>query len=182
MSMCRKSLSAFALVFSILFATSGYSQQTLGADNFRRAAVIALESGQSENAKSFALALLKRDETDFTARLIHTRTQRDLGEYREAVGSARVATKMADSKAQKYPSFLIFTQTLSSNGNKTRAQLWLRRTMQNAHHPKLAERAAKDFKYVQRTNPWRTDFEFTLDPSSNINNGSARETSQLNYR
>ncbi|MFC6638734.1 hypothetical protein [Sulfitobacter sediminilitoris] len=57
----------------------------------------------------------------------------------------------------------------------------MRRAAQNAPNDLLRERAKRDFRYVKRRNPWKTDLTFTFAPNSNINNGSARDTSRLNY-
>jgi len=42
-------------------------------------------------------------------------------------------------------------------------------------------RAIRDFKYLRATNPWSTRVSFSITPDSNINDGSSRETSFLNY-
>ena len=76
---------------------------------------------------------------------------------------------------------MLTAQALSADGKRTRAQLWLRRAAQVAPSKGHAVRAAQDFRYVQQRNPWQTHLSFTLAPNSNINNGSARDSSTLLY-
>ncbi|MFP7571938.1 hypothetical protein [Marivita sp. S2033] len=68
---------------------------------------------------------------------------------------------------------------MSSAGRRTSAQLWLRRAIQLAPNDALKDRAAQDLRYVRAQNPWSTSYTFSIAPSSNINNGSRNETSEL---
>ncbi len=172
-----------ALCFGLGAATLVAAQTTqLSPDQMRAAAAETLRSGQPAVAQGYADALVARDATDLTAHLILSRALRDQGDYPAARSSARTAWSLAQTPAQKYSSALVMAQALASAGQRTRAQLWLRRAVQHAPNDALAARAKRDFRYVQQRNPWRTDLSFTLAPNSNINNGSARDTSFLNYR
>ncbi|MGB8621292.1 MAG: surface lipoprotein assembly modifier, partial [Paracoccaceae bacterium] len=65
---------------------------------------------------------------------------------------------------------------LQARGAYTRAEIWLRRALQNASDPRLEAIATRDYEYVRRRNPWTTRLRFGLTPSSNINNGSKSDT------
>jgi tetratricopeptide (TPR) repeat protein len=153
------------------------AQVTLGADDLRQAASVALKSGESNRALAYADALLERDPADLTALLIRARALRDQGRLDPARTAARNAWSLADTDAEKYSAALITAQILSSDGKRTRAQLWLRRAVEHAPSARLEDKAKRDFAYVKRRNPWSTQLSFTLAPNSNINNGSARDRS-----
>lgn len=165
------------------FAKDTASQSVqLTAAQMRLAAESSLHKNQPANALVFTDALLKRDPNDVTALLIRSHALRTLLQYAPAQEAARAAWRNAETENQKFSAAMLMAQSLSSDGKRTRAQLWLRRAAQLAPTPQHAARAARDFKYVQRRNPWQTHLSFTLAPNSNINNGSARETSALLYR
>ncbi|MCX7559162.1 surface lipoprotein assembly modifier [Sulfitobacter sp. F26204] len=157
------------------------AQTALTADELRQAAMVALGGGDAQTARRFAEALLTRDGEDRNAYLILARAARDLGDMPPARAAARKAWDLSNTDAQRYSAALITAQVLSSEGKRTRAQLWLRRAAQHAPNDALRARAERDFRYVKQQNPWQTDVTFTFAPNSNINNGSARDRSRLNY-
>ena len=159
----------------------GTAQTALTPEELRQAATIALQNGDPVTARRFAEALVARDASDLNAQLILARAARDLGDTPPARAAARSAWALADTDAERYAAALVTAQVLSSEGKRTRAQLWLRRAAQHAPNDLLRERAKRDFRYVKGRNPWRTDLTFTLAPNTNINNGSARDRSRLNY-
>ena len=142
---------------------------------------MALRDGDAQTARRYAEALVARDPADLNAHLILARAARDMGDLPPARAAARTAWRLADTDAERYSAALITAQILSTEGKRTRAQLWLRRAAQNAPNDLLRERAKRDFRYVKQRNPWKTDLTFTFAPNSNVNNGSARDTSRLNY-
>lgn len=153
----------------------------MGPDQLRQAAAVALRHGDTLTAQNFAQALIARDATDMTAHLIKARALRDRGQIAPARAAARTAWQLAETDAEKYSAALITAQVLSSDGKRTLAQLWLRGAVQHAPDDRLKAKAKRDFAYVKRRNPWSTQLSFTFAPNSNINNGSARDRSQLNY-
>lgn len=173
--------AAVALGGLLAFGGGALAQSVLTADQMRSAAGLSLKDGNPVQAEALAQALLTRDENDLTALLIRARALRDLGRLGEAQDMTRRAWRQAGSDADKYATALITAQVLSSQGKRTRAQLWLRRAAQYAPNDALRRRAERDFGYVKQQNPWKTDVTFTFAPNSNINNGSARDRSRLNY-
>jgi len=153
----------------------------LSVDQMRLAAELNLRNGQINVALLLADALLQRDPQDVTALLIRSHALREKADYGASQRAARAAWLGAESDDQKYTAAMLMAQALSSDDKRTRAQLWLRRAAQVAPTRAQADRVAQDFRYVQRRNPWQTSLSFTLQPSSNINNGSARDSSSLLY-
>ncbi|MBB3993541.1 hypothetical protein GGR95_001172 [Sulfitobacter undariae] len=153
----------------------------LSAEQMRLAADLNMRNGQIDVALSLTDALLKRDPEDVTALMIRAFAMRAKAEYAAAQKAARAAWQASKTDDQKYAAALLMAQALSSDGKRTRAQLWLRRAGQVAPSKAHEARAAQDFRYVQQRNPWQTNLSFTLQPSSNINNGSSRDSSSLYY-
>ncbi len=145
----------------------------------RQLAANAVVSGAPEQGYRLASVLLQRNPNDTEALIIRARAARDLGRVDEAVNTARSAWRLADTSSERFGASMVMAQALSSSGAKTRAQLWLRRAAQNAPSDDFKNIAVRDFRYVQRTNPWSTELSFSASPSSNINNGSARSTTRL---
>ncbi|MFC2966766.1 surface lipoprotein assembly modifier [Acidimangrovimonas pyrenivorans] len=137
----------------------------------------ALAAGYAADAHNIALALLGRDPKDVTALLIRSRAARDLGHYDEARAAARKAWRYAETAPERYAAARVRAQALSSAGNRTLAQLWLRRAVENAPDERARALAVRDYRYVRSRNPWALHFSLSLSPSSNVNNGSSSSTS-----
>lgn len=167
-------LLAAALTFSA--AVGVKAQVELSASELRKAAVLALRAGEPAKARRFGQALVARDGDDLNAHLIVARAARDMGDFAPARKAAQAAWQLSETSAEKYSAALITAQVLASDNKRTRAQLWLRRAVENAPSEPLRRRAQRDFGYVKQRNPWRTDLTFTLAPNSNINNGSANDS------
>lgn len=167
-------LGALALV-----AAEASAQAVLSPEQMRDLASQAVLQGQSGLAFDLTGALIERDDTDLDAHLIRSRAARNLGRNAAALSHARRAWALAEGDEARYAAALAMAQALSSGGRRTAAQLWLRRAVQIAPDEDLKARAAEDFRYVRRQNPWSTALRFSVAPSSNINNGSRNETSEL---
>lgn len=152
---------------------------TLSVDQLRDTARDALQNGQAETAVALASALIARDPQDVSALLLKARAQRELGDYKAAVHTARTAWRASQTDLQHYASALVVAQALSSSGARSRAQIWLRRAAQAAPDERLKAKAIKDFRYVRDRNPWTTNLSFGVTPSSNINNGSKSEIVEI---
>jgi tetratricopeptide (TPR) repeat protein len=164
---------------ALLWAAQSHAQVTLSPAEMRELAGQAVLQGQAGLAFDLSGALIARDETDLNAHLIRSRAARDLGRNQDALTHATKSWALAVDQNEKYASALATAQALSSSGRRTTAQLWLRRAIELAPNDALKARAAEDFRYVRARNPWSTSLSFSIAPSSNINNGSRNETSQL---
>lgn len=145
----------------------------------RAAAANAVVAGAPAQGYQIATALLQRNPNDTDALIIRARAARDLGRLDEAMATARKAWNGSSTPSERFGASMVMAQALSTSGAKTRAQLWLRRAAQNAPNENFKDIAIRDFRYVQRTNPWSTELSFAAAPSSNVNNGSARSTTRL---
>lgn len=175
-------LTGVAVIAAAPFALAQEGTVTLTPEQMVLAAEQSLRNGDPARALAFADALLLRDARDVTAHQVRAHALRSQLQYAQAQDAARNAWRYAKNDSERFSSAMLMAQALSSDGKRTRAQLWLRRAAQVAPSPGHAARAARDFKYVQRRNPWQTNLSFTLAPNSNINNGSSRDSSALLYR
>ena len=178
-------LRGLVLALSLFLASALGAQAqavTLGPEEMRKAAYLALEHGQLARARAYTDALIARDPGDVAARVIASRAARDAGDFETAKRHARAAWDSADTETEQFAAAMVMAQALSSDGQRTRAQLWLRRARHIAPTPGHAAKAARDFRYVRLRNPWQTFLSFSVQPNSNINNGSSERSSTLNYR
>ncbi|KIC50762.1 tetratricopeptide repeat protein [Tateyamaria sp. ANG-S1] len=157
------------------------ASHVLSPQALRVAAAEALRVGQARQALRFSTALTQRDTSDHTAWMLKSQALRDVGDFREAIHAARTAWSLSEKDEDRFAAAMIMAQALSSDGKRTRAQLWLRRAGQHAPTANHEALAKDRFRYVQSRNPWRTDLSFTLAPTSNVNNGSSKETTQPGY-
>jgi tetratricopeptide (TPR) repeat protein len=145
----------------------------------RAAAAISISQGRNEQALRLADALLARAADDVDALVSRSRALRNLGRHEEAQRAARRAHQLADDDPERFAAAMAMAQALSSDGHRTRAQLWLRRAAQAAPSEAAQAAVARDYRYVRTRNPWRTQLSLGIAPSSNINGGSQHETSLI---
>ncbi|MGI3170490.1 hypothetical protein ACRARG_15170 [Pseudooceanicola sp. C21-150M6] len=154
--------------------------QAVSPGELRELAVKALDAGYPATALDMTSALLRRDPQDVQTLLIRSRAARDTGDHPLARATARQAWDLsATDDRVRYSAALAMAQALSSEGKRTRAQIWLRRAAQIAPDAQTKSRAVRDFRYVRSRNRWTTELNFNLAPKSNINNGSSRSTVTL---
>ncbi len=142
-------------------------------------AVASLLSGQPQLADGLADALLDRSPRDFNTLLLKSRTAIEMGKMREGLQAAQAAHVVADTDDEKYAASMAIAQALAKDGKDTFAQFWLRRAVDLAPDEVSRAQAVKDFRYVRARNPWSTELNFSISPTSNVNNGSRRETTRL---
>jgi hypothetical protein len=169
----RKTLVAALWFFS---AATGVSQVTLGPEELRSAAIAALRAGDAPVALQYGEALRSRNADDLNANLIVARAARDMGKIALAKDAAQTAWRLAKTDTEKFSAAMMNAQVLSTEGKRTRAQLWLRRAAENAPNDALRARAKRDFGYVKQRNPWQTDVSLSFAPNSNINNASKADS------
>lgn len=180
-SSIAKAMCICIAVLGILGAAPSHAEDITGLtpEQLRRGGSNALSIGNNRLAKEIATALLLRQSDDFSALIIKSRAERNLGEAKEAVKSAKRAWQAAETDEQRFTAAMIRAQALATDGNHTASQVWLRRAVQNAPDARARAVATRDFQYVRARNPWAAQLSFNITPSNNINNGSARETSEL---
>lgn len=172
-------IRAALLAATLAAAAPAAAQTTLSPSQMRQLAAQAVMQGQPGLAYDLSGALVARDGADLDAHLVRSRAARDLGRNDAARHHAQRAWDLARTPEARYAAAMARAQALSSSGRRTAAQLWLRRAVQIAPSDSAKARAAQDFRYVRSRNPWATHLSFSVAPSSNINNGSRNETSEL---
>ena len=146
---------------------------TLGFEDMKKVTFLLLRQGDPGKALVFADALLKDAPDDSTVLALKSRALRDLGRNREAVKFARQSWRNAHSQPERYGAAMSVAQGLASSGNKFTAQFWLRRAAEEAPNATARQIAETDFKYVRGRSRLALQFNFSLQPSSNVNNGSS---------
>ncbi|MGR3503328.1 hypothetical protein [Pseudaestuariivita sp.] len=152
---------------------------TLTPSEMRAAAARSVLEGRADQAAGLAEALIARDANDIDAWLVLSRARRDLGQHAQALEAGREAWRLAETRPHRHAAALAQAQALSSQGQRTRAQLWLRRAVEAAPTPQARATAIRDFRYLRARNPWSTTLSFSIAPSDNVNGGSASATSEL---
>jgi hypothetical protein len=135
----------------------------------------ALAAGQPDVALRFADALLARNPGDNRALLFRAQVRRALGDIAGSKADGRAVWGQAASDDERFAAAMIMAQTLSTNGQRTAAQWWLRRAAQNAPSDAAYATARRDFAYVRSRNPVTLQFALSATPSSNVNGGSAAD-------
>jgi tetratricopeptide (TPR) repeat protein len=175
----RRLFAAAALAAALAPQLSRADDTALNPEAMRKLAAAAVAAGHPDAALMLTEALLARDPKDGGALILRARALRDSGDYAPAARAARQAWRLSETDAARHMSSLAMAQALASSGQRLRAQWWLRRAAHHAPTPAMRQRAVQDFRYVQARNPWATALSFSVGPRSNINNGSAHETTRL---
>lgn len=175
----RRGLAAAALVLALMPGLAAAGPIALDAAAMRQLANQMLEAGEPGVTLDLTTALLQRDAQDTTALILRAQALRALGRSAEAREAARRAWQVAEGAPGRYGAAMAMAQALATEGRRTLAQFWLRRAVDQAPTPEAEARARRDFAYVRARNPWIFGFDFSIAPSNNVNNGSARGTMDL---
>lgn len=159
-----------------LIGTVSAAQTDLTPQEARVAAAKLLAAGHPRAAADITTALIKRNPGDAEALIIQAHAQRTMRAHKAAQQAARAGWRASDRPVEKYGAALAMAQALSSDGKKTRAQLWLRRAAHVAPSEALVARAARDYQYLRTTNPWSVNFSFGINPGNNVNNAPRDNT------
>lgn len=97
----------------------------------------------------------------------------------EGIALARQAYGQATTQSEKYIAARLVARGYAEDGKDTRAQIWLRLARQNATGEAEAQSVAEDYAFLRDRNPLSVNLTFGITPTSNVNNGSSAETSDL---
>lgn len=147
----------------------------LNPDQMRLFGVAAIAHGAADQALGIATALLRRDPQDSAALTLKAQALREKGDLPGSEAAARAAWAASVTNGNRYAAATALAQALSLQGHRTTAQYWLRQAVQNAPTDATKAQAMQDFAYVRDQNPLHLQFDASLRPSNNVNNGS-RET------
>lgn len=174
---CRRRGGWLAVALATLaLATVAPAETRLDIPEARKLAVVLVQAGQAEAAREVARVLLQRDPEDVTALIVLARAERDLGAFDTAQAAGRRAYRLSAPGVERFTAAMTTAQALSSDGRRTRAQLWLRRAAEAAPDEARRRAAMRDFAYVRSRNPLTLHFGFGLAPSSNVNGGPTTNT------
>lgn len=173
-----RSLLAAAL-FVICAGASMADPVSLELDQARVLARDLLAAKQYEAARAVTRGLVQANPTDYSALIIMSRAEAELGRPSQAEWAARQAWALADTQDEKFAAAYQIAQTLDQGGRLTEAQWWLRRAATHAPNTRMKTATARAFATTKSKNPWTTELRFAVAPSSNINNGSIRTTTKL---
>lgn len=176
----RHLAALLGLVIALSTTVTAQQQTDLSPEEARVLAAQLLTSGQPRAALDVTTVLVARDPNDGPSLIVQAQAQRKLGRYGAAQKSARRAWAISTHPLDRYAAALAMAQSLSSDGKRTRAQLWLRRASQAAPNARLKAKVARDYAYLRRTNPWSVNFSFAIRPSDNINNAPRDNTLSIN--
>lgn len=175
-----RTLGAAAIALAALCVPQGQSVRAetvrMTPANMEKAAFVLLRQGRAEPALALAEALLTQFPNDPTALLLKSKAERELARYPQAVKSARLSWNHSATDQDRYGAALAMAQGLASNGQRVRAQLWLRRAMEVAPNPVARRVAETDFAYVRSRSRLALHFDASIRPSSNVNNGTSADT------
>ncbi|MFN3845633.1 MAG: surface lipoprotein assembly modifier [Paracoccaceae bacterium] len=165
-------LAAGVLLFGLSAPAAQSEPLVLTPDGMVQMAVMLLDRGYPEQALRFADALLQRNPQDATALIVKARAERDMAQYPQSVATARVAWRAAALPRERYGAALAMAQGLASDGQRLRAQLWLRRAIQEAPNEAARSVAVRDLRHVRNRSRLSLRFDLSVRPSSNVNGGT----------
>lgn len=144
----------------------------LNTEQMRAFGQEALAKGFADQALGIAEALLARDARDSAALVLKAQALRVLHKLPESEAAARAAWDAAKDPGTRYAAATAVAQALSLQNHRTAAQFWLRQAVQNAPTEVARNQALEDFNYVRSQNPLSLQFDASIRPSTNVNNGT----------
>ncbi|MEP4197535.1 MAG: hypothetical protein ABJL99_18080 [Aliishimia sp.] len=169
--MLRFLRTSLCALFIFCFPADGFSQQ-ITLDEARFLARVALQRGEPQLALNIAKGLLDANPKDPTALLIVAAAQSQLGNPINGRRAAARAYRNAKDNRVKLDAASIAARLALNAKRPTLTQIWLRRASQQTTDPIRQKQIASDYRRVRAENPWSFDLDFSVRPSSNVNNGS----------
>lgn len=150
---------------------SGFAQE-MSIEDARALGQIALQRGEPQLALNIGKGLLQADPKDPVALLIVARAQSQLGNpVNGRRAAARAYRNTSDRRLRLDAATMAAGLALRAN-RPTLTQIWLRRAALHTNNEADDARIAQDYRRVRDANPWNFNVNFSLRPSSNVNNGA----------
>lgn len=163
-----------------LYSSPAYAQNIqITPEQLFAASAQALREGNPAAAANGADALLARNPSDINVLILRAEAAILQRDFATAVTMARRGFFASDSPGASFAAARLAALAHAEQGQFTRAQIWLRLARQYAPNEEAAASIATDYRFLRGQNPWSTSLRFGITPSSNINNGSASETTRL---
>ena len=171
-------LLSFALVVP---AASGMTQSaqtgtqsiTLTLPQARTVARAALAEGRPQLAYRMGETLLAADPRDPEAYYLIAQALQQMKNPALGRRAAGYAFRYSDRPIDRFATAQLAAQLSYQAGQYTRAQYWLRRSLDVAPNQHLHDQAIRDFKRVRAENPLSFRLRLALEPSNNVNSGAA---------
>jgi hypothetical protein len=139
--------------------------------------MIRLAAGHNwDEAEALARAILKSHPDNVSALVVLARARRAAGDAEHARVIALRANANAKTNEEHYVAAVEVAAATYDLGKPMIAQLWLRRAVQMAPTDPIRARTLRDLQSVSAASPWNLDVQFSIAPSSNVNNGSLADT------
>ena len=155
------------------------NSETFSSEAARQRAVDSLEAGYPQDTRLLTDALLSIDPDDVSALLLSAYASAALREYERAKVAARRAYRLAHSRSIRYQAARLMAVSHANSERLTLAQIWVRRAQLNSPSPMHTAALARDYRQLRQSNDFQFNFDFSITPSSNVNNGSSKETITL---
>lgn len=166
----RPNLWCLAAVVALLGAVPVHPAGTeIDIDTAKKLALGLASQGQPRAALVILDELVKNRPDDPEIYIALSRTHRAAGNAQQAIQDARRAFALAESQTHKHLAARIMAEALASDGQHTRAQIWLRRAGQNAPNKAAEASVQRDYNYVRSRNPWAFSFRGAITPTDNAN-------------
>lgn len=153
--------------------------ETFSPEAARQRAVDALEAGYPQDTRLLTDALLAVDPDDVSALLLSAYASAALGEYNRSRVAARRAYRLTGSQSVRYQAARLVALSYANSERFTFAQIWVRRARVNSPSPMHTAALARDYRQLRQSNDFQFNFDFSITPSSNVNNGSSKDTITL---
>lgn len=165
-----------AFVLAVMAASPSFAQSSATGDDIIRASAAALNDGDAVRAAQLADVILTIKPDDLDGLVLRARAALAMGDVVTAKALAKRAFRITNDGALKFSTARLAAIAHAEAGEDSRAQLWLRRARQFAPDPARAEQVAQEFQLLANRNPWTTNLQFSVTPSSNVNGGSSEDT------
>lgn len=119
---------------------------------------------------------LEVNPADVEAQLIFARAAQEIGQWDVAMDYAGRARQTSLSTSDRFASYLISGMAAAGQGAFLRAKLHLRRGVDLAQTEAEEQIIAQAMGQIRAHSPWSFGVNFNVDPSTNINGGSANDT------
>jgi len=174
---CGAALSLFCLwPAGAARAEAASEAVTVTLAEAREIARRAVARGQAGLARHVALGLLQADPEDALALLVLSAAEAQLNNPEAATEAGRRAFRAAPDDSHRYEAATLTAQALTRAGRHQQAKLWLRRAGQTAPNDRARAMAKANHRAVSRASPLSMQFSLSVAPSSNVNNGSERDS------
>lgn len=142
-------------------------------DEAHRLALAAVAAGQTDLALSLADAILAQHPQDSFAHLVRASALLQNGAAAQAAPEARRAFRLAETPRQRHEAARVAALAEARRNRYLMSQFWMRRALNYADTPTMRARSIREFGHVARAARTDLKFDLSVQPSNNVNNGSA---------